>query len=181
MGYILLSVLGAMVIGVIFFIIAVNLSEDLAMPLVYIGAAVVILVLVFGADKGITSTPEGYSVSEPVLLEEIEMIPLNEITILKDVEGEVYLVDSGEDYYTFYYETESKFATNQEKTYSSKRVLRSATIIETEDSKALYQVYEYKYKGIPSFMSFAIKSYEEKEYVLRIPQNSIVQQFEATY
>ena len=122
----------------------------------------------------------GFS-GEPILVEEIEMVPLNEVIILKNVEETVYLADSGKEYYIFYYETESDFVPEQETVYASKNVYRTAKIIETGDEIAKYQVYKREYTGIPSFWSFALDSYEEQEVVLRIPENRIVQQFEAAY
>ena len=119
----------------------------------------------YGADRGLHATPNGYEALEPVLIEEIKLIPLNQVMDLNDTEKTVYVVDSGSEDYIVYHETESDFSALGEKVYSSKKILRTAKIIETDTQDAKYQLYKTEYKGIASFWSWALKSYEEYEEV----------------
>lgn len=59
-------------------------------------------------DRGLHATPEGFSVSEPVLMEEIEMLPLEDKLVFPNFEKMGYL--EAENSIRFYYEGEDEIA-----------------------------------------------------------------------
>ena len=147
---------------------------EIVFPVFILAIALACGTIAYAIDRGLHAVPKGYEASQPVLIEERELLPLKEILALQGI-GEAYLIDSGADSYVFYYEGESEFANEHERVYLSQKISRLAKIIETSEGTPRFQVFKKEYKGISSFWSFAMKTYEEEEFVIRIPKNAIIQ------
>lgn len=164
----MLWMIGGIIVAVIIFCITcmfVN-NEDLILSIVCLMFASVI----FGFVGGLFGDPIGYE--EPVLVNEIELVSLNN-TVSSEGGGNMFYVSvSASNVYTYRYEVKDKYNLGG-KSYETDTKSDNVTEVESNEcQKPVLKVYERK--PIKKWwISFSIGAKPIEEYVFYVPEGTI--------
>ena len=168
MGLLLIGI----VLGIILMIAWIINSRDIG--IVPVWCVVMFVVVVTIISYALFAPPLSYTEFE--LVNEIQLVSLND-SISSVGEGSMFYVKiSAQNAYSYYYETTSEFSNEGDKVYTSGIVSGDVIVIENNSIDVpVLQVYEKH--GKSSFWSLALRS-TICQYVFRVPEGSVVHQFE---
>ena len=144
------------------------IDETLMTPLIVL----MVFVFGFGIIWGLFGEPIGYK--EPVLVDEIELVSLNN-TVSSEGGGNMFYVSvSANNVYTYRYEVKDKYNLGG-KSYEMATLSDNVTEVESKEcKKPVLKVYEKKPKR--SWITFAFGSSSKVEYVFYVPEGTIKKQ-----
>ena len=163
----MLWIIGGIIVAVVLFWFACDFIDSEVLAHIFIVLTVVSFF--FGIFWGLFGEPIAYR--DPVLVDEIELVSLNN-TVSSEGGGNMFYVSvSASNVYTYRYEVKDKYNLGG-KSYETDTKSNNVTEVESKEcTKPVLKVYERKPKR--SWITFAFGHSPKTEYVFYVPEGSI--------